>query len=92
LWFFSCLLSRFSCSIFVADGRQKMEDRGLEPPAQPSEKRPNSPHGGAQSGALFTSAQPDHVIDQGLIAVIQSWPKLPEAIRAGILAMIRASG
>jgi hypothetical protein len=29
-------------------------------------------------------------IDAGLVAVIQAWPRLPEAIRAGILAMIRA--
>ena len=30
-------------------------------------------------------------IDAGLVAVIQVWPHLPEAIRAGILAMVRAS-
>ena len=30
-------------------------------------------------------------IDPDLAAVVDAWPKLPEAIRAGILAMIRAA-
>jgi hypothetical protein len=30
--------------------------------------------------------------DPGLIAVIKAWDRLPEAVRAGILAMVRASG
>jgi hypothetical protein len=31
-------------------------------------------------------------IDPALQAVIQAWPDLPEAIRAGILAMVQAAG
>jgi hypothetical protein len=29
--------------------------------------------------------------DAGLTIVVEAWPRLPGAIRAGILAMIRAS-
>jgi hypothetical protein len=38
--------------------------------------------GGAKSGAL----------DPVLTAVIDAWPELPEAIRAGILALVHAAG
>jgi hypothetical protein len=31
-------------------------------------------------------------IDVALVVVIQAWPRLPEAIRAGILAMVRVAG
>jgi hypothetical protein len=31
-------------------------------------------------------------IDPALAAIIDAWPKVPEAIRAGILAMVRAAG
>ncbi|MGD9632147.1 MAG: hypothetical protein AB7U97_02635 [Pirellulales bacterium] len=30
--------------------------------------------------------------DVGLVVVIQAWPRLPEAIQAGILALARAAG
>jgi hypothetical protein len=30
-------------------------------------------------------------IDVGLVVVIQAWPHLPEAIRKGILALVRAA-
>jgi hypothetical protein len=30
-------------------------------------------------------------MDPGLAAVVEAWPMLPEAIRAGIVAMIRAA-
>ena len=39
--------------------------------------------GGAKSGALGS----DHNLDW----VIEAWAELPEAIRAGIVAMVRAS-
>jgi hypothetical protein len=43
-------------------------------------------HGGAISGipALSTVS-----IDSGLSAIIDDWPTLPEAIRAGILTIVR---
>jgi len=44
---------------------------------------------GAECGALGAREAP---IDPELVAVVDAWPKLPQAIRAGILAMIRAAG
>jgi hypothetical protein len=38
-------------------------------------------------GGAYGSAQ----IDVALVVVIQAWPHLPEAIRAGILALVRAA-
>jgi hypothetical protein len=39
---------------------------------------------GAESGAVCK-------LDPALATVIRSWPKLPEAIRSGILAMVKAA-
>ncbi len=30
--------------------------------------------------------------DPELLAVVQAWPELPDAVRAGIVAMVRAAG
>jgi hypothetical protein len=43
---------------------------------------------GAESGALGAGDLPD---DAELNAVIDAWPNLPPAIKAGVLAMIRAT-
>jgi hypothetical protein len=43
---------------------------------------------GAKSAALGPKETP---IDLGLKTVVEAWPTLPEAIKAGILAMIRAA-
>jgi hypothetical protein len=67
-----------------------MEDKGLEPSAQVPGKRPNSQSRGAQSGAVGARVEIAAGIDANLVAVIQAWPELPEAIRVGILALIRA--
>jgi hypothetical protein len=45
--------------------------------------------GGAESSAL--GAQ-NGLFDHELAAVVDAWPTLPEPIKAGILAMIRAAG
>jgi hypothetical protein len=62
---------------------------GIEHPSNPLENSPLSAQGGAESGAL---ALTNHAIDPALASVIRAWPTLPEAIRAGILAMVRAAG
>jgi len=43
----------------------------------------------AESGAI--SPDTDH-FDPGLALVVERWTDLPEAIRAGIVAMVRAAG
>ncbi len=43
---------------------------------------------GAESGALGAQNRP---CDADLAEVVQSWPSLPDALRAGILAMVRAA-
>jgi hypothetical protein len=40
-------------------------------------------------GAVAENLPP---IDPGLAALIDAWPALPEAVKAGILAMVRATG
>jgi hypothetical protein len=62
---------------------------GIEPPATFPENTAVSGQGGAEFGAPAT---PSPAIDPGLAALIDAWPTLPEPIRAGILAMIRAAG
>ena len=62
---------------------------GIEPLANSPENTANPAPGGAKNGAL-TSTSP--TIDPALAALIDAWPTLPEAIRAGILAMVRAAG
>lgn len=44
---------------------------------------------GAESGARDTDSSP---VDSDLTKIIHAWPDLPQAIRAGILAMIQAAG
>jgi len=45
--------------------------------------------GGAESGAVGSKNAP---IDPELQAVIDRWPDLPDALKAGILAMVQPSG
>jgi len=61
--------------------------RGTAHPAKTPGNRGASARQRAKSGAIepeTPSIAPD------LAAVVEAWPKLPQAIRAGILAMIRA--
>jgi hypothetical protein len=44
---------------------------------------------GAESGAVSPISGP---IDPDLQRVIDAWPNLPEAVKAGIVAMVKASG
>ena len=64
----------------------QVEKTEIEPTTKTPEN-PTLPHqGGAENGALIS-------IDPALASIIDAWPKLPEPLRAGILAMIRtASG
>jgi hypothetical protein len=62
---------------------------GIEPHQHSPKDLTNPAPGGAKSGAL---APENPAIDPALAALIDAWPTLPEAIRAGILAMVRAAG
>jgi hypothetical protein len=80
-----------------------MGPEGLELPLKVSEKVDDSPRGGAKCGAVggrshrqshqgesheHPSALP---VDSTLVAIIDAWPTLPEALRQGIAAMVEAA-
>ena len=67
----------------------KRECMGIEPTVNSPENTAFSVQGGAESGALGTQTP---AIDPALATLIDAWPTLPEPIRAGILAMVRAAG
>ncbi|UCC30279.1 MAG: hypothetical protein JSU86_19025 [Phycisphaerales bacterium] len=64
------------------------EREGFEPPQDFPEKTTVSEQGGAESGA---HAAPIAVSDPDLRAVVSAWPELPEALRKGIVAMVKAA-
>ncbi|MFT5423573.1 MAG: hypothetical protein ACI89L_001353 [Phycisphaerales bacterium] len=61
-----------------------MGPEGLELPPESSGETAIPKLGGAESGALPPP-------DPRLARLIESWPDLPEAVRAGIAAMVGAS-
>ena len=61
---------------------------GAEHPAQNPGNTPLSELGGAESGAQAAPHPPN---GSELHALINAWPTLPPAIRAGILAMVKAA-
>ena len=70
-------------------GRQASGEGGIRTTPETGYKTAFFAEGGAESGAP-TLTTPN--IDPDLAALIDAWPNLPDAIRAGILAMIRAAG
>jgi hypothetical protein len=64
-------------------------EEGIRTLPEISRKTALSSTDGAKSGALAGQAKP---VDPDLASVIDTWPRLPKAIRAGIVAMIRAAG
>ena len=65
-----------------------MTGQGLEPPQDSSKKTPDSHTGGAESGAQRAPKSPN---DHDLQQVAAAWPKLPGAVKAGIVAMVEAT-
>ena len=61
-------------------------EEGLEPGAKSSRKTAFPERGGAECGALGAELA---LIDTELSEVVVGWAKLPEALRAGIVAMVR---
>ena len=64
----------------------QMETKGLELPQDFPDKTIVSDLGGAESGA---PPAPTAISDPDLAIVVTAWPDLPEAIRAGIVTMVR---
>ena len=60
---------------------------GIETPANAPDHNTLSTVNGAKSGAFSTSPE----IDPALAALINAWPSLPQPVRAGIIAMVKAS-
>lgn len=64
-----------------------MAGTGLELSQDSSGNSTIADQSGADSGAVFASSIP---IDADLAAVFEAWPTLPEAIKAGILALVQS--
>ena len=64
-----------------------MGNTGFDLPRNPK-KTAIFDSGGAKSGALGANLAP---IDAELAEVVEAWDTLPEAVRAGILAMVSAA-
>ena len=65
-----------------------MAGAGIEHPPQNGANSSAAGQSGAECGAL---AAPKATLDPQLAAVVEAWPTLPEPIKAGILAMVRAA-
>lgn len=75
------------CDASSPNAAKKMaEVHGNRTPPKNKRKTADSSAGGAKSGAL--SAVPP-ALDPALAALMAAWPTLPDAIRAGIRAMIQ---
>jgi len=69
-----------------------MGGKGLEHPTESPGKTALAKPGGAESGARGApEGRTDTRADPDLAAVIHAWPALPDVLKAGILAMVRAS-
>ncbi len=87
-----CLMPNASLHLPVAlVGAGEVPRRGAEHPAQTPRKKAISDQGGAESGAPDAPNALRRPNDPSLCRIIDTWPDLPEAIRAGIVAMVRAA-
>lgn len=73
-----------------------MGSPGLEQPPETTGNTGVSLPSGAKCGALSSDSVPNPTLtkptDPELAAVVAAWPDLPPAIRAGVLALVRAAG
>ena len=75
--------------VFPVFSKVSVTPTGFEHTANSSGNQGVMPQGGAESGALSGNSAP---IDPDLAHIINRWPGLPAAIRAGITAMVKAAG
>ena len=73
-----CDVLRDTAQAFIGEG-------GIRTPSEISLNTTVYDHSGAESGALVVN-------DPDLSFILQAWALLPQPIKAGILAMVRASG
>ena len=73
-------------AIFIA--MTEVVGAGLEHPAKSSGNDGGGGQSGAECGAL---GAPNAPLDPDLAVVVDAWPKLPDAIKAGILAIVTAA-
>jgi hypothetical protein len=69
--------------------RVDADGEGFELPSKTPGNQGVAGQGGAESGALDAENRTE---DCELGTIIDAWPTLPDALKAGILAMIRATG
>ena len=65
-----------------------MAGTGSEHPQETSGNTKVAPQGAAKCAAVDAQSAP---VDARLAEVIDAWPALPEEIKAGILAMVKAA-
>ncbi len=65
---------------------KRWTDEGLETTSKTPGKTQGADRCGAKSGAVGAHVGP---VDPQLASVVDAWPRLPEPVKAGILAMIR---
>jgi hypothetical protein len=68
---------------------ESMGDTGLEHIQKSPEKQTLAPLGGAESGAILPSGVAS--LPPALTEIIAGWSRLPAAVQAGILAIVRGS-
>jgi hypothetical protein len=73
----------------VRDSWVEVAGAGTELPPQNEVNFATGGESGAQSGA---PGAPNGPVNPDLVAVVEAWPSLPAALKAGILAMVRAAG
>jgi len=79
------------CQEFVAVPRAKKEKstpRGVEQVKDSTGKTKSSQAGGAESGALCVGLG---LNDPDIAELVGCWADLPDAVRAGVVAMVRAA-
>jgi len=72
-----------------------LEAGGIEPPAPVTGNRSGdleTPISTDPAKRVAPRVAPDRQIDPELAAVVDAWATLPAAVRAGIVAMVRAAG
>jgi integrase len=81
--------SAIPCETQPVDAKGLNGGSGIRTSRQIPRKTAIPGRGGAKSGALDPETP---AINSELVAVMNAWPKLPDAIRAGSLSMVRAAG